>query len=451
MQQLDFSKKPILISFLRYFLSPIIVIFSGCWFAEETPVKVLKAVLHPNADSLDRLKSNESPSNSRVLFQASGWVEPDPFEIRVTSLTDGVVDEVFILEGEVVTEGQIVAKLVDDDAKLSLALAEANLLHSKEQEDEFDAELEMLHQNLLSKDSFYNRQLTIKNEQLDLVKRLKKLPAGAISQLDINQSIFKLESLDHLAKEAAFKKEEISQKKALLFAKKDSQKAKSFALKISLEKAFLELNRTTIRSPKNGVVTKLLTSPGKRIMSSMDSPDASSVAILFEQGKLQARIDVPLADAASVFVGQEVEIISSLLPERIFRGLVTRISGEADFQRNTLEIKVRLLDPDHRLRPEMLCRAKFLAPQIAYDQNVSASELGVLIPQILIPETGKKNHQLFIVSQDGKTVEIVPIEVGDQIVGDHISIISGLRGGERIISDPPKSLRSGDRIKITNP
>jgi multidrug efflux pump subunit AcrA (membrane-fusion protein) len=185
-------------------------------------------------------------------------------------------------------------------------------------------------------------------------------------------------------------------------------------------------------------------------MSNMDSADASSVAILYEKGNLQARIDVPLADAANVFVGQEVEIISSMLPEKVFHGLVTRISGEADLQRNTLGIKVRLLDPDDRLRPEMLCRAKFLASQITNDQNVSATALGVLIPQILIPETGKRHHQLFIVSQDGKTAEVVSIEVGSHVVEDHISIISGLRGGEQIIANPPQSLQAGDRIKIAN-
>ena len=77
-------------------------------------------------------------------------------------------------------------------------------------------------------------------------------------------------------------------------------------------------------------------------------------AILFEKGKLQARIDVPLSEAAKVNLGQIVEISSSILPEQTFRGKITRILGEADLQRNTLQVKVRIENPHPRLRPEML-------------------------------------------------------------------------------------------------
>ena len=285
---------------------------------------------------------------------------------------------------------------------------------------------------------------------MDLVRRLNQLPVDAISRAEANQSKIKLEALNHLVLEAEFKLEEIRKRQTLLEAKRKTQQTISSAYDVEVKKAELDLNRTVIVSPTNGIVLKLQTSPGRRLMSNMDSPDASSVAVLYEKGNLQARIDVPLADAASVFVGQEVEIISSMLPEKVFHGLVSRISGEADFQRNTLEVKVRLLNPDDRLRPEMLCRAKFLAPQLASDQNVSATGVGVLIPQILIPETAQKHHQLFIVSQDGKTAEVVSVEVGDKVIGDHISIISGLLGGEQIIANPPQSLRAGDRIKIAN-
>ena len=57
-------------------------------------------------------------------FQASGWIEPDPLPVKATALISGVVDEVFVLEGESVGEDDIIATLVDDDAELDLATAE---------------------------------------------------------------------------------------------------------------------------------------------------------------------------------------------------------------------------------------------------------------------------------------------------------------------------------------
>jgi multidrug efflux pump subunit AcrA (membrane-fusion protein) len=61
----------------------------------------------------------------RELLHAAGWIEPDPFPIEVVALTGGVVREVLALEAQPVRAGQVVAKLIDDDARLALAAAQA--------------------------------------------------------------------------------------------------------------------------------------------------------------------------------------------------------------------------------------------------------------------------------------------------------------------------------------
>ena len=55
-------------------------------------------------------------------------------------------------------------------------------------------------------------------------------------------------------------------------------------------------------------------------MQNMDAPDASTAVILYKDEKLQARIDVPLADAAKLISGQKVEITCSMLPNMKFDG-----------------------------------------------------------------------------------------------------------------------------------
>ena len=59
-----------------------------------------------------------------MLFQASGWIEPDPLPVKATALIDGVVDQVHVLEGQSVEKGEILATLIDTDAELALASAE---------------------------------------------------------------------------------------------------------------------------------------------------------------------------------------------------------------------------------------------------------------------------------------------------------------------------------------
>lgn len=66
-------------------------------------------------------------SAGTAVVQAPGWVEPDPFFVSVTSLTDGIVEDVVVLEGDAVSKGQLIARLVPDDARLALQRAEAEL------------------------------------------------------------------------------------------------------------------------------------------------------------------------------------------------------------------------------------------------------------------------------------------------------------------------------------
>ncbi|MCI0456220.1 MAG: hypothetical protein L0Z62_04470 [Gemmataceae bacterium] len=61
------------------------------------------------------------------LFQAAGWVEPRPTPTMVTALAEGVVDKLLVVEGQEVKAGEPVAKLIETDAHLAHAAAEAEV------------------------------------------------------------------------------------------------------------------------------------------------------------------------------------------------------------------------------------------------------------------------------------------------------------------------------------
>ena len=79
--------------------------------------------------------------------------------------------------------------------------------------------------------------------------------------------------------------------------------------------------------------------PGARLMLQYDM-DAGTAAILYEEGKLQARIDVPLNEVSKINLDSPLKL-HHLYFAKVFPGKVTRILGEADLQRNTLQVKVR--------------------------------------------------------------------------------------------------------------
>lgn len=71
--------------------------------------------------------ASSTASVGTTLFQAAGWIEPDPFATEVTALAAGVVREMLVQESDNVEAGQVVARLVESDAELACDAAEAML------------------------------------------------------------------------------------------------------------------------------------------------------------------------------------------------------------------------------------------------------------------------------------------------------------------------------------
>lgn len=62
-----------------------------------------------------------------TAVQAPGWLEAEPYYVAAAALADGVVEHIDALEGDRVTTGQVIARLVSIDAELKLSSAEAEL------------------------------------------------------------------------------------------------------------------------------------------------------------------------------------------------------------------------------------------------------------------------------------------------------------------------------------
>ena len=426
-------------------LAPIAL--AGCGLWNEKTVVVTKAVLHPIEEA--HSSNVDATKEATVLFQASGWIEPDPYPTRVPSLYDGIVDEVFILEGDTVKKGQKLVSLINDDARLALKFAQAQLDEANFKEAELLSEIKLSKSSVREAYNRLNQHKSVQEEQIDYLNRLKSLPIGAVPAVDLFKARKKADSLKFSTQGAAANVERTEGRIELLSNQLNTLKSVTKSRKILREKAELDFNRTLIHSPINGVVLRLLANPGKRLMRQMDAPDSSTALIIFETDKIQARIDVPLADASKLSLNQRVEILCSILPELKLEGILTRISGEADLQRNTLQVKVRILNPDDRLRPEMLCRAKFLLSTNNSKSKNPTIGLGVFVPLTLKPENNKLIEKLWIVGADGRSAELREVRFGKEITNEYISVNSGLNAGDLIILNPPVSLKSGDQIKIS--
>ena len=172
----------------------IILLVLGCDDYKIVPVRTAQVVLHPvskNTNSAS-LKSSNEPE---LLMQASGWIEPDPFSVRIPALYDGFVNEVYVHEGELVRTGQKLVSLIADDAQLAFRMAHNELEEAKSREHEIALELS-LQKLSLEKAQYENlKHLALLNEQEDLLDRLESLPVGSIPFRDLNRTRYKTESM----------------------------------------------------------------------------------------------------------------------------------------------------------------------------------------------------------------------------------------------------------------
>lgn len=393
---------------------------------------------------------NKPSGKGSLLFQASGWVEPDPYTVYVTTLINGVVDEVHALEGQSIKKGDLVATLVDDEARLDYQAAQQKYISLEKKIEAHCTGFDVIRAEISAARRKIEALETLLDEARDTSSRLSRLSRGAVSQQQVVQARLATERQIAMLAEAKAGIPGLDARLIQLRTEKEAMTANLDELATARERAKLTLDRTRITSSMDGIVLQLHAAPGKKRMLNMDSPTSAVIVELYDPKHLQARIDVPLNEAAALSAGQAVELVSDLLPDKTFTGIVTRISGQADLQRNTLQAKIEIKDPDERLRPDMLVRAKFFAPGNAQSSSkqpaASSGRLALYVAEeALVSET-----EVWVVTP-GLNAEKRTIKLGSDKKDGHRLVLQGLRSGESVILPPHADLNEGSRVEISNP
>lgn len=390
------------------------------------------------------------PWQASLLFQASGWIEPDPLPIKATALVNGVVETVLVLEGDQVSKGQVLATMIREDFELDVATAESELAALKAEAEAHEASIETVDAQI------HSLHMKVKAGEMkcleleDQRNRLQRAGEGSVAAGDLAAATLRLQTHNSEVSALEATKDELLSEKRQLEATTRQFASQIAKAKTELAKRELALSRSEIRSPVDGVVLRLLAVPGQKRMLDMDDADSATVAILYQPDFLQARIDVPLEEASGLSVGQAVRLRSNFLQDRIFQGVVTRIAGEADLQRNTLQAKVKVIDPDARLRPDMLCRAEFLSG--TQDAAVGAGEGGsgrvdLFVSEAALLSPSGREAQVWVVDSTGERIEKRSVVLGEETREGHRLVREGLRPGDRVVLNPSTDLVNGERIE----
>ncbi len=125
--------------------------------------------------------------------------------------------------------------------------------------------------------------------------------------------------------------------------------------------AAVSVDRTSIRAPFAGIVTRLSAQPGEIIspVSAGGGFTRTGICTIIDMDSLEVEVDVAETQIARVRVGHAAEIMLQAYPDRRYPGRVVAVVPVADRARASFRVRVAILRGDDRVLPEMAARIAF--------------------------------------------------------------------------------------------
>lgn len=468
------------------------------WAARDAFLPRTEVTVIPVHTSRQEIQTAGTP-----LFKAAGWVEPRPTPIRVAALAEGVIRDLLVVEDQAVEEGEPIAYLVDDDARLSLNTAQATLSLRMAELKQSQATLDAAITNLKEPTHLQSAAAESQAELAAVETKLANLPfqvsaaeaklkfadatlraqldaGNAVSEIEVDEARSMRDEMKAVFDEFTRRRTSLEAERKALALKRDADQrrlelktderraveeaqailesaaAKLEQAKVAVAEAQLRLDRMTIRAPVHGRVMHLLTSPGTHLMGGrgkLGEHDGGVVVTLYQPKQLQIRVDVRFEDLPQTGRDQPVLIESPALSEPL-DGRVLFPTSFADIQKNTLSVKVVIDDPPEVMKPDMLVDVTFLSPERKNEPEADGT--GTTAPmRIYVPK------KLVMSDDAGSFVWIADLQtriahrkrvntIRTSTAAEMVEVTDGLSIASRLIESGIEALNEGDRIEVTS-
>ncbi|HEY3250821.1 MAG TPA: efflux RND transporter periplasmic adaptor subunit [Ignavibacteria bacterium] len=368
------------------------------------------------------------------VVSGTGVIQPET-KVDISAEISGEIVQLPYREGDTVKKNDLLVKIKADQYSDRISQQRAGVNYSQSQ-------VEVAENNL-------------KKAELELQRTEQLFRAGLVSQSDLDNA--------RIAYQVA-----LSQVKS-----SNANVRQNVAL---LRQSSQDLSKATIRSPMNGIVTKLNNELGEKVVGTQQMA-GTVIMTVSDLSVMDAEIEISETDITNVKLGDTANVEVDAFPDRIIKGVVYEISNSAKSkgvgtqeQIINFVVKIRILDQDVYLKPGMSCNADIKV-------NSKNDVIAVPIQSITAREDEKKEKQeedqdikriseenvkkkekprevVFVIEGD-KPQKVKMVEVKTGISDDkYIEITEGLQPDMEIVKGPYKSiskeLDEGTIVKVDN-
>jgi HlyD family secretion protein len=377
-----------------------------------------------------------SQQADQVLLTATGYVMA-AHKIELAAKVVGRVAWVGVEMGDKITKGQELVRLEDDEFKARVAQQQGQLDAVKAQLAELEAGSRP--QEIAAAAARLDQaKAELANAEVSL-KRLKELESsGSISkqQVDDAEAAVRSRSAAVETQKQNFELSKIGPRKEQI----DAQAATVRQWDGMLALTKIDLGNTVIKAPIDATVLERNVEVGEFVTTGFVGERGAKgyVLSIADLNDLRVELDVSQNDFAKVTLHQPCTLWTDAYPDRKYKGDVDLISPEANRTKATVLVRVKVLNPDTFLKPDMNATVSFLAA--ARSATTTAASVGNVIR---IPSSAAREGGVFVV-ENGRAVRR---SVESTKVNNELEIRKGLIGGEDLIVSPPATLQDGDKVR----
>ncbi len=338
------------------------------------------------------------PSQNYTQLNATGYVVPQR-KAAVASKAQGRLEWLGVLEGSRVKKDEIIARVESRDVEASAAQARAQVQVA-------EANLQL-------------QQAELRDAEVNLKRSEELLVPKAISKQQYDTDLARYNKA----------RASINNSQASI----TSAKANARAAEVSVE-------QTVIRAPFDGVVLIKHANVGDNITPFSAAADTKgAIVTIADMETLEVEADVSESNIAKITVEQPCEILLDALPNLRMAGRVSRIVPTVDRSKATVLVKVRFVDRDPRVLPDMSAKIAFLSKPVPADESKPVTAVQ---PSAVVERDGKP--VVFLI-QDGKARQVA-VTRGAK-VGELVAV-QGVKPGDVVVLAPTDKLTDGARVTV---
>lgn len=398
--------------------------------------------------TVDKAVTREVPA----IVQATGSFTADETS-DIASKVGGKVTNIYANVGQFVSQGAMIAKLDENEARLQLAQAKANVAQAVAGVRQAEARLG------LSPNGTFNSstipEVRAANANVEQAQAELRQAEANLRQAETNEKRYRdlVETGDvamityetyrttrdtaRAARDTA--RASVNNAKQQLEAAINTAKQNNAAInsaQAAVEAAQTQIGLaeqaiadTIIRAPFSGYISARPTAVGEYVTTS------TPIATILRTNPIKVQLQIAEADVPYVTLGRAVQVQVESYKDRTFGGTVTAVNPAIDATTRSAIVEAQIENGDNALRTGMFATAKIVR---------EGGSTGVFVPRSAVQnDQATQNYRVFVI-QEG-IVKLRTVQLGTE-ENDFYQIISGVNPDETVATSNLDQLYEGAKV-----